>query len=88
VGGMEGFIKGHALGELKGLVRNQKKALEIAADALSRGEPVPEKAVVLMSKLAIPNWLFLWMSKRMWRTLAKKGNITDKIYDQPFKRDV
>jgi hypothetical protein len=89
VGGMEGFIKDHALGELKGLVRNQKKALEIAADALSRGEPIPEKAVVLMSKLAIPaGWLFLWLSKRMWRTLAKKGNITDKIYDQPFKRDI
>lgn len=86
-GGMEGVIKGHALAELGVTVRNQKKALEIAADALAQGEPIPEKAVVLMSKLAIPNWLFLWLSKKMWRTLAKKGNITDKLYDQPFKRD-
>jgi hypothetical protein len=88
VGGMEGFLKGHAPGELGFTVRNQKKAIEIAADALSRGEPIPEKAVVLMSKLAIPGWLFLWFSKRLWRNLAKKGNIMDKIYDQPFKKDL
>jgi hypothetical protein len=80
-----GTIDGRPLVEIKGLARNQKKALQIAADALAKGEPIPENAVVLMSKLGFPKWLYMWMGNRNWRSQAKKNNTIDKLYDQPYK---
>jgi hypothetical protein len=67
------------------LIRNQKKALGIAADALSKGEPIPKKATALMAKLGYPVSFYLWFANRGWRSMIKKANSIDKLYDQPFK---
>jgi hypothetical protein len=80
-----GMIAGLPLAEMGGQVRNQKKALEIASEALSRGEPIPEDAVVLMSKLGFPRRLYLWMGNRGWKQEAKKHNAVQKMYNQPYK---
>ncbi len=80
-----GLVSGQPLAETGGRVRNQVKALEIAAEALSKGEAIPEKSVALMSKLGIPRSFYLWMANRGWTQKAKKYNSKDKLYDQPFK---
>jgi hypothetical protein len=80
-----GMITGLPLAEMGGQVRNQKKALEIAADALARGEPIPEHAVVLMSKLGFPRLLYLWMGNRGWKQEAKKHISIEKMYNQPYR---
>ncbi len=48
-----GMISGQPLAEMGGQVRNQTKALGIAAEALANGEPIPDSAVVSMSKTRI-----------------------------------
>ena len=83
--GAGGMIAGRPLSELGGLVRNQKKALEISADSLAKGEAIPEKAVVLISKLGIPKWMYLWMGNRGWKQKAKKSVEIKKMYAQPYK---
>jgi multimeric flavodoxin WrbA len=80
-----GMIAGVPLAEMGGQARNQKKALEIAAEALARGEPIPEDAVVLMSKLGFPRRLYLWMGNRGWKQEAKKHISVKKMYDQPCR---
>ena len=80
-----GMIAGQSLSGLGGMVRNQKKALEIAADSLAKGEAIPEKAVVLMSKLGIPRWMYTWMGNRGWKQEAKKHIAIKKLYHKPFK---
>jgi multimeric flavodoxin WrbA len=80
-----GMIAGTPLEEMGGQVRNQKKALEIAAEALAQGEPVPKDAVVLMSKLGFPRWLYIWMGNRGWKQEARKHISLEKMYDQPFR---
>jgi len=80
------MISGQPFSELGGRVRSKMKALEIAADALAKGDPIPEKAVALMSKLGIPRWLYLWIADRRWKRKAKKNIAVKKMYDQPFKR--
>jgi multimeric flavodoxin WrbA len=80
-----GMIAGLPLDEMGGQARNQKKALEIAAEALARGEPIPEDAVVLMSKLGFPRWLYIWMGNRGWKQEAKKHISIKKMYDQPCR---
>ena len=81
-----GMIAGRPLDELGGMVRNQKKALEIAADALSQGEAIPEKAVALISKIGIPKWLYIWMGNRGWKQELKQQIATKEIYNKPFKQ--
>ena len=80
-----GMISGRPLDELGGMVRNQKKALEIAAEALSKGEAIPEKAVALISKIGIPKWLYLWMGNRGWKQEAKQQIAAKEMYNKPFK---
>jgi multimeric flavodoxin WrbA len=84
MGGGE-MISGQPLSELGGRVRGKTKALEIAADALAQGDPIPEKAVALMSKLGVPRWLYLLIANRRWKRKAKKTIAVKKMYDQPFK---
>jgi hypothetical protein len=84
MGGGE-MIAGRPFAEIGGRVRNQMKALEMAADALAKGEAIPEKAVVLMSRLGIPRWMYLWMGNKGWRHEARKHIETNKMYDQPCK---
>ena len=80
-----GMISGRPLDELGGMVRNQKKALEIVAEALSLGEAIPESAVVLISKIGIPKWLYTWMGNRGWKQEAKQHIATKELYNKPFK---
>jgi hypothetical protein len=80
-----GMIAGRPLGELGGMVRNQRKALEIAADSLAKGGAIPEKAVVLISKIGIPKWMYVWMGNRGWKQEAKQHIAIKKMYDKPFK---
>jgi hypothetical protein len=81
--GAGGMISGRPLGELGGMVRNQKKALEITGDSLAKGEAIPDKAVVLISKLGIPKWMYLWMGNRGWKSEAKKVMKVESMYAQP-----
>ncbi|HTY74635.1 MAG TPA: hypothetical protein VMD05_03615 [Candidatus Nanoarchaeia archaeon] len=81
------MISGRPLGELGGMVRNQKKALEVAAEALSQGEAIPEKAIALISKIGIPKWLYLWMGNRGWKQEAKQQIDTKEMYNKPFKSE-
>jgi hypothetical protein len=78
-----GMIAGRPLDELGGMVRNQKKALEIAADSLAKGEAIPKQANVLISKIGIPKWMYVWMGNRGWKQEAKKHIETKKLYDKP-----
>ena len=82
-----GMISGRPLDELGGRARNQKKALEIAADALSQGEAIPEKAATLISKIGIPKWLYIWMGNRGWKQEAKQQIATKELYNKPFKSE-
>lgn len=80
-----GMISGRPLGELGGMVRNQKKALEIAAESLAKGEAIPEKAVFLISKIGIPKWMYIWMGNRGWKQEAKTHIAIKEMFDTPFK---
>jgi len=80
-----GMISGRPLNELGGMVRNQKKALEIAAESLMNGKAIPTEAVSLMAKLGIPGFLYIWMGNRGWKQEAKQRATTKEMYNKPFK---
>ncbi len=66
-----GMISGQPIAELGGMVRNQKRSLELAAESLTKGEVILEEAVVLMSKRGTPQWMYILMGNRGWKQEAK-----------------
>ena len=58
LGAGEGIVHGAPLGELDGRAFPIKKALDLTADALLVGQPIPRAAADLMARPIIPNWLY------------------------------
>jgi multimeric flavodoxin WrbA len=80
-----GMIHGVPLHKAGGQARNQIKALKLAADALEKGESIPNEALLSMAKLGIPQSLYTWMGNRGWKQRAKPNIKIKQMYDQPAK---
>ncbi len=77
-------IAGRPLEEAGGLVRNVKKSLELAADALAKGENIPEGAVKLMARPLVPKWLYLLIGNIGWIWKAKKQGCRERLGSKPY----
>ena len=83
LGGGESIAR-RPLEEAGRLVRNVKKSLTLAADALARGEAVPEEAVTLMAKPLMPRWFYLFMGNIGWLRRAKRKGCTERLDSRPY----
>jgi multimeric flavodoxin WrbA len=84
LGAGEGLIHGASLNELGGRVIPLKHALELAAEALARGEAIPLQAREIVEKPIIPGWMYLLMGAYGWKQQAKKFGADRKMKDQPY----
>ena len=78
-------IGGRPLEEAGGMVRNVKKSLELAADALAKGEHLPEGAMTLMAMRLIPRWLYLLFGNIGWVWKAKKQGCSERLNRRPYR---
>lgn len=67
------------------LVRHVKKALDLAAEAITEGKALPEEAVRLMAKRLLPSWAYIRMGHAGWKGLAKKNGVLEKMLDRPYE---
>lgn len=70
-------IGGKPLEQLGGVAENIRQSLEMAAEALAEGRPVPRKAIALMAKPAMPRWLYLLMASRGWQMAGEEHGAGD-----------
>jgi hypothetical protein len=82
--GMGGIFGGKPLEERGKMVRNLTKGFDIAAQALSEGEKIPEEAIELVAKKFMPISLYTKMGNLGWNIQAKKFGARKKIRDQPY----
>ena len=82
--GMGGIIAGRPLNERGRMVRNLRKALDLCAAALADGRPVPEEAVTLAARPAMPHWLYIWMGNWGWKRAAKKHGTLHLLDRTPY----
>lgn len=73
------------LAELGGMMRHAVQALDLAAEALAAGQPVPEAAVEEMAKPFIPAWTYTLMGGFGWRKQAKKHGTQKKLNVRPYQ---
>jgi hypothetical protein len=84
-GGMA--IASRPLDEAGGVARNMVKSLEMAAQSLAMGEPIPKESEERMALPIAPKWIFIRMGNRMWRKQARENGVENDLYARPYIND-
>jgi len=63
-----------------------QRVMTQAAEALARGEPVPEGAAALASKPKMKTWLYILGGNIMWRRLARRQKAQRNLSARPYAR--
>jgi NAD(P)H-dependent FMN reductase len=79
-----GMLNGQPLIKMKGVMRATVGALDLAADALAAGTPVPEEAIRLMAKPAFPRIAYRFTANWGWLSMAKKQAGGTPLEAQPY----
>jgi hypothetical protein len=79
------LIKGKPLGESGKMARNAIAALDLAAEALSTGNPVPTEAVNLMAEPLMPAWMYRAMGNLGWHLQALQRGTWRQLRGQVWK---
>lgn len=83
VGGGEA-IGGRPLEEVGWVARHLTRSLDLAADALAAGRPIPPEAVELAEKPLVPGRLYTAIASRRWRRGAARHGVGDRLDARPF----
>ena len=84
LGGGEGLVHGVPLNEMDGRAMPLKQSLNIAAEALANGEPIPQSAQDLLGKPVIPNWMYKLFGGYGWKQSAKQYGVKRELKRQPY----
>jgi multimeric flavodoxin WrbA len=84
LGGGEGIVGGIPLADLDGRAIPIRKALELAAEALARGQAIPKQAQEILAKPVIPNWVYRLMSTIGWKQRAKRYGVQKSLKRKPY----
>lgn len=84
LGGGEGIVHGVPLNEMDGRAIPLKKALDLAAESLANGEPIPQSARELLSKPIVPGWMYTLVSGSGWKQQAKQYGMEKQLKRQPY----
>ena len=79
-----GMLNGQPMSKMKGRMRSAAGALDLAAEALAAGLPVPDEAVAKMAKLAFPRVAYRFAANWGWRSQAKKEAGETPLDAQPY----
>lgn len=77
-------IGGRRLEKAGGLVRNVRKSLDLAAEALAKGGKVPDEAVELMARPLMPTWFYLLTGNIGWFRRARKQGCREPLDSRPL----
>ncbi len=68
----------------QGMLRHVVRALDLAAEAVAEGRPVPQEAVDLMAKPLMPQWLYTTVGNLGWRQRAWKNGALLSMGRRPY----
>ena len=82
--GAGGVVHGQPLDAEQGMTRQVAHALDLAADALAAGAPVPDAAASLMAQPLMPPRLYTFMGDMGWRMEAWRNGVFHRLRARPF----
>ena len=84
LGAGEGIVHGTPLNALDGRAIPIKASLDLAAEALANGQPIPQSAKDLLAKPIIPNWAYTLQGQFGWKMAAKQHGMQNQLKRQPY----
>jgi len=78
-------IGGRSLEEVGGLIRSLRQGLDVAAEALLAGRPVPEGAQALLARPMVPSRLYTVLGSIGWLRAARRKGTLGKLGDRPLE---
>lgn len=87
LGGGEGLVHGTPLNQLDGRAIPIRQALNMAAEALAQGMPIPQKAIQLLARPIVPAWLYRFLGTFGWEKAAKKYGRQNQLNHQPYQKE-
>jgi multimeric flavodoxin WrbA len=82
--GMGEMIGGGRLQQKGSIVRHIIPALDLCAERLALGLPIPPEAVELIARPFMPTWLYRLIGNRLWMQRYRSENQGDKIDAKPY----
>ncbi len=77
-------LSGRRLEEAGGMARDAVAALELAAEALAAGQPIPAEAVAQMARPMIPPRLYTALGELGWRQQAWRNGVYRQLGAKPY----
>jgi hypothetical protein len=84
IGGGEGLVRRKPIRNAHGPVERIKNGLQKTADALVRGEGVPEEVRQDLAKPFIPKWLYRLAGGIGWKIMARKYKKQNELRATPY----
>lgn len=85
LGGGEGLVHGVPLNEMDGRAIPLKQALDLAAESLADGQPIPQSARDRLARPFIPAWLYRMAGGFGWKRWARELGTEKSLKAQPYK---
>ena len=86
LGAGQGIVHGAPLNELDGRAIPLRQALNLAAEALANGQPIPQPARDLFAKPIIPGWMYTFMGRFGWEQQAKHYGVQSRLKARPYEK--
>jgi hypothetical protein len=80
-------LHGRALIAVPSMARNAMTALEMTAEALVSGKPLPESAVEVMAKPIVPARVYTWLGGFGWKQQARNYGTHRQLHARPYTVD-
>ena len=82
-----GFVlAGKDLRKMGWFVRNIRKSLDLTAEAINKGEPIPDEAIRLMGKPILSKKLFCWLGNMGFKQMERRKDTTQQLYSCPYEK--
>jgi len=78
------MIGGQPLEKMGWVTKHVRRALDMTAEAIARGQPVPDEAVKTMAQLLLPTWLILPLLNGVMRLRLRQQGALKNFRARPF----
>jgi hypothetical protein len=78
-------LSGSLLDPLTWTAKAQIRGLDLAAEALAGGNPIPERAIRLLARPMAPRWLYLSIASLGWRLKARRNGASRQLFAAPYR---
>jgi hypothetical protein len=83
--GQGGAIDGKPIDKLGGMTKHVRAALDLAAEALADGLPLPDAAIAEMARPLMPPRIYTLAGNFGWRRQASRNRVRSEIASRPYE---